>query len=112
VRASTMQPALQAQIQINETYEPRRHPSFHRAIHGLLIHATALLRPLFPSRAEAKTKDAPSTAAHDQKMYEKPTVKKLTSDQARLLLLGHASAGNQDAKDIVELVFPDPEKPE
>jgi hypothetical protein len=42
-----------------------------------------------------------------RKPYERPTVTKLTPEQAKLKLLGHASMGNQGAKDLLELMFPD-----
>jgi hypothetical protein len=42
-----------------------------------------------------------------RKAYERPTVTKLTPEQAKLKLLGHASTGSQGAKDLLELMFPD-----
>jgi hypothetical protein len=46
-------------------------------------------------------------ARNTRKPYEKPTVTKLTPEQAKLKLLGHASAGDQGAKDLLELMFRD-----
>jgi len=37
-----------------------------------------------------------------RKPYERPTVTKLTPEQAKLKLLGHASMGNHGAKDLLE----------
>jgi hypothetical protein len=41
------------------------------------------------------------------KPYERSTVTKLTPEQAKLKLLGQASMGNQGAKELLELMFPD-----
>jgi hypothetical protein len=40
--------------------------------------------------------------------YAKPLLRKLTSDQATLFLLGHAYIGNQGAKVLLEWLFPEP----
>jgi len=45
--------------------------------------------------------------AKTRKPYEKPTVTKLTPEQAKPKLFGHASMGDQGAKDLLELMFPD-----
>jgi hypothetical protein len=42
-----------------------------------------------------------------QKTYSSPTLKNLTPEQAKLLLLGHASQGDQGAKDLLDVLFPD-----
>lgn len=44
-------------------------------------------------------------AAKAKKPYEKPTVTKLTPEQAKLKLLGAASRGDQGAKDLLEMIF-------
>jgi hypothetical protein len=50
-------------------------------------------------------------AARTKKPYVKPTATKLTDEQAKLKLLGHAITGDQGAKDLLEMVFPEvPEK--
>ena len=41
-----------------------------------------------------------------KKSYEEPALKKLTPEQAKKLLLPHASRGNQEAKKILDLVLP------
>ena len=38
--------------------------------------------------------------------YEKPTVTKLTPEQAKLKLLGAATEGDEGAKDLLKLMFP------
>jgi hypothetical protein len=40
------------------------------------------------------------------KTYSSPTLNKLTPEQARLLLIGHASCGDQGAKDLLEVIYP------
>ena len=44
-------------------------------------------------------------AARTKKPYVKPTVTKLTDEQAKLKLLGHAIMGDQGAKDLLEEMF-------
>ena len=51
---------------------------------------------------------APSTAPDPRRIYKKPTLRKLSPQQATLLLLGEASVGNQDAKELLKLFYPDP----
>lgn len=41
-----------------------------------------------------------------RKPYEKPTVTKLTPEQAKLKLLGHASKGDKGAQELLGLMFP------
>lgn len=40
--------------------------------------------------------------------YEKPTLRKPTSSQATLFLVGHAYIGDRGAKELLELLFPMP----
>jgi len=42
-----------------------------------------------------------------RKPYEKPTATKLTPEQAKLKLLGHASMGDEGAKDLLKALFPE-----
>jgi len=48
------------------------------------------------------------------KLYQKPRLTKLTPEQARLILFGHAGVGDPGAKDLMGLVFsegrPEPEE--
>jgi hypothetical protein len=46
-------------------------------------------------------------AAKTKKPYIKPTAANLTHEQAKLKLLGHASTGDQGAKDLLEMMFPE-----
>jgi len=40
--------------------------------------------------------------------YKKPSLKKLTLEQAKLLLIGHFSIGTEGASDLLSVLFPDP----
>jgi hypothetical protein len=42
-----------------------------------------------------------------KRKYEKPTVTKLTEEQAKLKLLAHAKKGHEGAKELLELISPD-----
>jgi hypothetical protein len=43
-----------------------------------------------------------------RKCYERPTLRNLTSNQATLFLVGHAYIGDQGARELLELLFPEP----
>ena len=43
-----------------------------------------------------------------KKEYQSPTVRKLTLEQAKLMLIGHATMGDQGAKELMDIVFPGP----
>lgn len=44
-----------------------------------------------------------------KKTYERPSLRKLTPEQGRLLLFRHAGIGDQGANDLLDLIFPDPQ---
>ena len=44
-----------------------------------------------------------------KKRYTPPKLNKLTPDQANLILIGHASCGDQGAKDLLDVLYPPPE---
>ena len=46
-----------------------------------------------------------------KRTYPPPKLNKLTPERAKLILVGHASRGDQGAKDILEALYP-PLKPE
>ncbi len=46
------------------------------------------------------------------KPYSSPRLSKLTPEQAKLLLLGHVIQGDQGAKDLLDVIFPDPNSDE
>jgi hypothetical protein len=46
-------------------------------------------------------------SADKRKSYTQPILKKLTRETAVLFLVGHAYIGNQGAKDMLELFFPE-----
>jgi len=60
---------------------------------------------VFPNRRAPASEVASETS---KKEYQAPIVRRLSSEQAKLLLLGHASIGDQGAKDLMNLVFPEP----
>ena len=45
-----------------------------------------------------------------RKLYQKPTATELTAEEAKLKLIGHASLGDQDARDLLEMMFPEDAK--
>lgn len=46
----------------------------------------------------------------DRKPYEKPTVKKLTPEEAKLKLVDLAQKGDVGAKEMLEMMFPEEAK--
>lgn len=42
-----------------------------------------------------------------KKPYEKPTATKITREQAKLKLMGHAMMGDKQAKELLDLLFED-----
>lgn len=45
-----------------------------------------------------------------KKPYTAPKLNKLTLEQANLLLIGHATCGNQGAKDLLQMIYPASER--
>jgi len=48
----------------------------------------------------------------NRKFYEPPALRRPTTSQAALFLVGHAYIGDQGAKEMLELLFPEPASPE
>ena len=44
-----------------------------------------------------------------KKTYSPPQLNNLTPEQANLILIGHASCGDQGAKDLLDVLYPHPE---
>lgn len=44
------------------------------------------------------------------KKYSPPQLRKLNPEQAKLILIGHAMAGDDGAKELMGMVFPEPGK--
>jgi hypothetical protein len=44
-----------------------------------------------------------------KKRYSPPKLNKLSPEQANLILIGHASCGDQGAKDLLDVLYPPPE---
>jgi len=42
-----------------------------------------------------------------KKAYSVPKLNKLMPEQAHLLLIGHATCGNQGAKDLLDVIYPE-----
>jgi len=63
------------------------------------LHLLSRLRNVF----SGKPRDKQSTT--NRKPHSKPTVRRLTSEQAKLKIIGHAMMGNQGAKELMELLF-------
>lgn len=72
----------------------------------LLNHLREFLELILPGRKNIS--DA-SLRPRERRDYECPRLRKLTPEQAKLLLIGHASAGDQKARDVLELLFPEPD---
>lgn len=48
----------------------------------------------------------------EPKTYSCPQLNKLTPEQAKLYLIGQATQGDQGAKDLLDVLFPDPHEHE
>ena len=48
-----------------------------------------------------------SDSQTEPKTYSSPKINKVTPEQAKLLLLGQATQGDQGAKDLLDVLFPD-----
>ena len=71
------------------------------AAHALAEQLRRVLYRLRPERDPLPPCEAPP------RDYEAPTLSKPTTEQARLLLIGHAAVGDPGAKDLLQLVFPE-----
>jgi hypothetical protein len=87
-----------------------RKLTLQQAKQTVLEHAREFMSLLFPHRAGTRTQLR--LPEDSQKCYEKPEFRKLTPEQARLLLVGYASIGDQGASDLMELVFPEQDQPQ
>jgi len=66
-------------------------------------HVKEFLELIFPGRLANRDTSA---MVQTGEQYQKPAVRRLTPEQAKLLLIGHASVGNRGARDILELLYP------
>ncbi len=62
-----------------------------------------VLEVIFPNRFKAS-----GPGPQRSTVYEPPRMVRLTPEQAKLKLLGHLSMGDEGAKDLLDLVFPEP----
>lgn len=53
--------------------------------------------------------DTQGSAAASKK-YSPPQLRKLNPEQAKLILIGHAMAGDEGAKELMDLILPKPGK--
>lgn len=72
----------------------------------ILRQGREFLDLIFPSR-RLENGNGP---AQQLASYQPPRLTKLTPEQAKLKLLGHVSLGDQGAKDLLNLCFPEPGK--
>jgi hypothetical protein len=70
----------------------------------LLQHGREFLDLIFPS----KQKQTENGTTQQLASYEPPRLTKLAPEQAKLKLLGHLSLGDQGAKDLLDLLYPEP----
>jgi hypothetical protein len=56
----------------------------------------------------APESDDPAAEAVVDRTYQKPALRQITLDQAKLILIGRATLGDQGARDLMEVVFLDP----
>lgn len=90
-------------------YEQRIHAklSLQNVRRICLTGIQELLNLVSGNGRRGSTAVAPQTG---KKGYQAPVARKLTPEQAKLLLVGHATVGDQGAKELMELVFPEPSK--
>ena len=72
------------------------------------MRQTNLLKTLRKMEIRKPRSRMPSPGEKLRKPYEPPAVRRRTPEQSKLLLLGHAWNGNQGAKDLLEVLFPEP----
>jgi hypothetical protein len=70
----------------------------------LVQHSREFLDLIFPS----EPKQTANGETHQPTSYASPRLTKLTPEQAKLKLLGHLSVGDQGAKDLLDILFPEP----
>ena len=82
-------------------HEARSYLQQHgRVVLGLIA---PLLEKCHPEQESARQRQEPKS-----REYEPPSVTKLTPEQAKLKLLGYFSLGDPGAKDLLDLLFPEP----
>ena len=56
-------------------------------------------------RRKSKSEPVVANPQQSHKPYQKPSPRKLTLEQAKLKIMGHAVMGNQGAKELLEIMF-------
>ena len=83
---------------------PLRRELVHQPVRSSLWNrAQGFLQVVFPNRFKPRLARSQPAA-----VYAAPRVTKLTTEQAKLKLLGHLSVGDQGARDLLDLLFYEP----
>lgn len=82
--------------------------SIQQATSYVLRYGRDFLELIFPQQKQEEN----AARACRAPAYQTPRLTKLTPEQAKLKLLGHLSVGDQGAKDLLDLCFPEPRGPE
>jgi hypothetical protein len=69
-------------------------------------HAKEFLGLIFPDEI-GNSAISPEARPKPRKLYNPPGLRKLSPEQAKLLLIGHVSRGDEGAKEVLELLFPE-----
>ena len=78
----------------------RRNSAHQRARSYLWNRVQGFLRLVIPNRFKPR-----APRPHPASAYVPPRLTRLTTEQAKLKLLGHLSVGDQGAKDLLDLLF-------
>lgn len=73
-------------------------PTLKQAVQALLGRAKQLLPSVHPTPDPVVRRSGP-------KGYQKPTLRKLSPQQASLILIGHAGVGDEAAKELLDIVY-------
>lgn len=90
-----------------------RKLTFEEAKHLLQTRMRDLLDVIVPGaherRKQSENGEVGCGRSNGLLPYTRPVARKLTTEQARLLLVGHASLGDPGARDLMNLIFPEPD---
>ena len=85
--------------------KPAINQLIRQTLQALLLKATRLIQ-LF------RREPAVQNSVGLPRQYEKPAMRKVTVEQARLLALGHANMGDEADSEFMKLLFSDERSPE
>jgi hypothetical protein len=66
------------------------------------------ISPAVPKPFAPESRDREAGAPVDRKAYSRPEVRKLGTEQGILMLVGRAWTGDKGARELLELIFPEP----